>query len=253
MKNSFTNYFADNDQLSSAKDTMVNVYGRLPFLSPQSRAIQHYATSKARVLDAGCGEGRTLAMAKMINPEVLLYGIDLQDYLGGERTRSGVDFKLCNLDKDNIPYPDDYFDFINCSHVLEHLISPINAMNEFMRVLRPGGVVYIETPHTRWTSLPRVPFLTSDKGVYSFWDDPTHVRPHTRNSLRLACEMAGLECIRTGHARKWGHMGALPLAIFSRRNDYKVAVLQALFGLWCYSLGTKPNRVRSDGDNKMAG
>jgi ubiquinone/menaquinone biosynthesis C-methylase UbiE len=233
-------YFAKDQTLTGAKDRMVRVYARLPGLSPQSRSIARCLPPGGRMLDAGCGEGLTLQLAHALQPTATFAGIDISDNLGDVRAALPVDFHIVDLNADKLPFPDDTFDFINCSHVIEHLVAPLNAASEFMRVLKPGGYVYVETPHTRWTMLPRIPFLISDRGVYNFWDDPTHIRPHTRASLRSLVEMVGLECERTGHARKFAHMGVLPLAIFSMRSDYKVAVLQAIFGLWCYALARKP-------------
>lgn len=233
-------YFAKDQTLTGMKNRMVSVYARLPALSPQSTAIARHLPEHGRMLDAGCGEGLTIMLAHAQKPQTSFAGIDIDDHLGAVRSALNVDFHVCNLNADKIPYPDNHFDFINCSHVIEHLLNPVAAAAEFMRVLKPGGHVYVETPHTRWTMLPRIPFLVSDRGVYNFWDDPTHIRPHTRASLRMLMEMVGLECVRTGHARKLAHLGVLPLAIFSTRNDYKVAVFQALFGLWCYAVARKP-------------
>lgn len=47
---------------------------------------------------------------------------------------------------DSLPYPDDYFQSINCLDVLEHTFSPENIVKEFARVLKPGGRVFITAP-----------------------------------------------------------------------------------------------------------
>ena len=46
----------------------------------------------------------------------------------------------------NIPYPENYFDFILCSEVLEHAASPVLLMREIKRVLKPGGIALITVP-----------------------------------------------------------------------------------------------------------
>jgi 2-polyprenyl-3-methyl-5-hydroxy-6-metoxy-1,4-benzoquinol methylase len=49
---------------------------------------------------------------------------------------------------DSLPYPDNRFDVIVLSEVLEHLpYSPLKMFREFRRVLKPGGVVQISTPN----------------------------------------------------------------------------------------------------------
>jgi predicted SAM-dependent methyltransferase len=46
----------------------------------------------------------------------------------------------------NITYSDNFFDAILCSHVLEHVNNDRQAMNEFYRVLKPGGWAILQVP-----------------------------------------------------------------------------------------------------------
>lgn len=237
------NYFQHGTDLSTAKQRMVRAYVRFPSMSPQYRHFSANCPENAAILDVGAGEGTFLRSARLLRADARLHAVDIFDYLDPEILEERVDFKLCDLSRDPIPYPDGTFDYVNCSHVLEHLVNPIGALKEIARVLKPGGYLYLETPDIRWASLPRIPFLTSDDGTYNFWDDPTHVRPYSRPALRKAVEMAGMRSMRTFQARKWLHLAALPMALFTRRNDYKVAVLQALLGLWCGVFAQKPSHA----------
>ena len=47
--------------------------------------------------------------------------------------------------------PDRAFDFIHSSHCLEHLVNPVQAMQNWLRVLKPGGhaVLMVPDDHTR--------------------------------------------------------------------------------------------------------
>lgn len=45
------------------------------------------------------------------------------------------------------PFPDNEFDLIICSHVLEHLEDIVGAMDEVYRIMKPGGRLRIVTPH----------------------------------------------------------------------------------------------------------
>jgi len=48
---------------------------------------------------------------------------------------------------DNIPYPDNSFSFLVSEHVLEHLPNPLKTLREWMRVLNPGGALFLFLPH----------------------------------------------------------------------------------------------------------
>jgi SAM-dependent methyltransferase len=50
------------------------------------------------------------------------------------------------VDIQDIPYEDDSFDVIYCSHVLEHVPDDAKAMGELHRVLKPGGTALILVP-----------------------------------------------------------------------------------------------------------
>ncbi|MDX9918679.1 MAG: class I SAM-dependent methyltransferase [Paludibacter sp.] len=47
------------------------------------------------------------------------------------------------VDITNIPFDDDYFQLIICSHVLGHIPDERKAINELYRVLKPGGIALI--------------------------------------------------------------------------------------------------------------
>ena len=45
-----------------------------------------------------------------------------------------------------MPFEDEYFDFIMCNHVLEHVDDDIKALEEIKRVLKKGGKGIIQVP-----------------------------------------------------------------------------------------------------------
>jgi len=120
-----------------------------------------------KILDIGCCTGKALKrFSEFENFD--LYGIDIRD--------EGVEdiyFKSSNLEKETIPYPDNYFDIVYSKSVLEHVQNTDNFISESRRVIKPGGIVIILTPD--WVSCMDV-----------FWDDYTHVRAFSRKSLRDA-------------------------------------------------------------------
>jgi SAM-dependent methyltransferase len=49
-------------------------------------------------------------------------------------------------DVHSIPFPSDYFNGVICQTVLEHTVNSEQAVAEIHRVLKPGGIVYVEVP-----------------------------------------------------------------------------------------------------------
>jgi SAM-dependent methyltransferase len=58
----------------------------------------------------------------------------------------GAHFQVVGAEQ-KLPYKADYFDIIICNDVLEHLTDPAKALRSMARVLKPNGIIYINTPH----------------------------------------------------------------------------------------------------------
>lgn len=54
---------------------------------------------------------------------------------------------IADLTEDNSRLiPDNHFDFVVCTEVLEHTLQPFNAVEEIRRLLKPGGLVFASSP-----------------------------------------------------------------------------------------------------------
>jgi len=85
-----------------------------------------------------------------------------------------------------IELPDGAADVVIASHVLEHVVAPVEFMWELMRITRLGGLIWIEAP-SELAARPISSDDAEDHSFVSFWDDPTHIRPWTPGALyRLA-------------------------------------------------------------------
>lgn len=82
-----------------------------------------------RVLDLGCGRNKYPGSI----------GVD-------NNARSVADV-LCDLDRPPYPFADNSFDEVRAVHVVEHTENVIHFMEEVHRLLRPGGRLYLVTPH----------------------------------------------------------------------------------------------------------
>lgn len=61
-----------------------------------------------------------------------------------------ADVLKCDLDKQVIPFPDDFFNIVLAENVMEHLRNPGNAIKEMIRVLKPGGELVIITDNASY-------------------------------------------------------------------------------------------------------
>jgi SAM-dependent methyltransferase len=65
-----------------------------------------------------------------------------------------------------IPAPDESFDAVLCSEVLEHVPDPTRALDEFARLLRPGGKLIITAPFASFVHMAPYHYCT---GFSRYW------------------------------------------------------------------------------------
>ncbi len=133
----------------------------------------------ARVLDAGCGSGRTLQ-------ELVDYGQATGIELNPEaaelaRSRGHGKVEVGSLDR--LPWGDATFDLITCLDVIEHVPDDVGALLELLRVCRPGGWLLVTVP--------------AHQALWSRHDEANHHhRRYSRASLRGAALAAGWKVMR---------------------------------------------------------
>jgi len=99
-----------------------------------------------RVLDLGAGGGHYSKAMGNAGAEIVAADLDELDL---RRARSrGVPAAVCDGTK--LPFPDQGFDGIFCSNMLEHTPTPGRIFDEIERVLRPGGWAWVSW--TNWYS-----------------------------------------------------------------------------------------------------
>jgi SAM-dependent methyltransferase len=105
------------------------------------RVARHAAGG--RLLEVGCASGEFLEIAAAEGYEV--EGLEPDPGTSaGARERAGLPVRTGTLE--DAAYAPGSFDVVVLWHVLEHLDSPRRAIEEARRILRPGGVLGVETP-----------------------------------------------------------------------------------------------------------
>lgn len=162
-----------------------------------SMAMQHLPPG-SRMLDIGNAPGYLAIMLDQAGYSI--DGINLSDawnstypdlsYVDQFRVQS------CDIEKSALPYPDGAFDAIVFTEVLEHIAirHPRDLLPEFLRVLRPGGIVLFSTPNV--CNVSNIVSLL--KGNNIFWDSDIffggtdrHNREFTPREVRGLFENSG--------------------------------------------------------------
>jgi len=89
-----------------------------------------------------------------------------------------------------IPKEDNFFDFIICYHILEHVEDDAKAMAELYRVLKPEGICLIQTPFKEGTIYEDSSKTTKEERLIAFGQED-HVRTYSIKGLKKRLENTG--------------------------------------------------------------
>ncbi len=122
---------------------------RRQVIPPVSRFLGNAGERAVRLVDIGCGTGRTLAQLAAAQPRLRLTGLDLSPYYLQEARRVLADVPDVSLVAENaerLPFRNGYFDIVTSVHLFHELPRPSRraVVAEMWRVLRPGGLLVIE-------------------------------------------------------------------------------------------------------------
>lgn len=98
------------------------------------------------ILDVACGTGRFATMARQINEKVAITGTDLSPDMievATSRLPPGEGIAWHVAPAESLPLDDASFDVLTCANAFHLVADPQASMQEFYRVLRPGGMLVI--------------------------------------------------------------------------------------------------------------
>ena len=152
------------------------------------------------VLDAGCGTGgTTIDLAELGTVTGVDYSTDALDFA---RTRGLT--RLIRASIEALPFPDNTFDLVTCFDVLYHrnVSDERNALVEFRRVLRPGGIALVRDPAFDWLR------GAHDVGIHT-------ERRFTTKQMAGRFREAGFDVVYA----TYGNVALFPLALAKRAVD----------------------------------
>jgi SAM-dependent methyltransferase len=194
------------------------------------------------VLDVGCLGLGLYELCRRIRRDASVSGCDI---ITDQPIPEDMAFRHCDLDAaPRLPFPDDSFDLVVASHLLEHLRDPVAVYGEMARVCKPGGRIYVEVPsdHATWFSFP---FRQDWRLILSFYDDPTHTgRPWTPQALYRMSLHYGLVPEVCRYEFSIGSLLMLApgtvVYLMTRRFDDAVRLWWQATGWACFGVATKP-------------
>ena len=127
-------------------------------------ADKYFKARTGKLLDVCCGRGEHMEIFG--NSGFDTYGVDKESVAKSKN----LNVEIVDVDLEDLPYEDNFFDFIHVKSAVEHIRNVYHLMDNLYRVLKPGGKIVI---------------LTCDwKTVYKiFYDDVDHKTPFTKFSL----------------------------------------------------------------------
>ena len=143
------------------------------------------------LLDCGCGTGAVLALLEKEYPDKTFTGIDLSEgmlEIAKNRNLKKTDF-LCG-DCEELPFPDESFDVVLCSHSFHHYPNPQRFFHSVFRVLRPGGRLILRdnTGDFSWRMKQNYVTIPLNNWKYREGD----VRFYSIRQVSRLCKKAGL-------------------------------------------------------------
>ncbi len=163
------------------------------YYSSERREVLNYIPQGTKkVLDVGCATGNFgLAMKRELGVEEVV-GIEIVPEIAEIAKKVLDKVFVGNIQTDNFPFDDNYFDVITCCDVLEHTEHPEKVLRNLIRYLKPYGYVIISIPNIQYwgvlfgLSIGRWDYR--DSGI----QDITHLKFYTGNTLRELIRKAGL-------------------------------------------------------------
>ena len=190
------------------------------------------------LLDLGSSDGETLGHIAELRPDLRLFAVDLEGR--PEDYPAGCQFHRGDLERDRLPWAAGSMNAITCMQLVEHLRDVTLLLQEAVRLLKPGGRIYFETPHPKSLTLSSPRGRAAGTFTLNFFDDPTHVRLVPVGELAQRARGVGLEVVASGTSRNWVFAASYPLFVFLPPSRRKFTARVHWLGWSAYLIARRP-------------
>ncbi len=169
-----------------------------------------------KTLDVGCGDGTLLYVLSQKYKFIIdKYGIEISYKACQKALEKGINVIRGNAEI--LPFPDNFFDTVICSEVLEHLVFPEKALEEIYRVSKNNAIIIFSIPNLGYFKyrlkllIGKSPF---EQGRYSASE---HLHFWTRESFEKFLQKHGFKIlmVRGGIGPKIGMLSYIYPSLLS--------------------------------------
>lgn len=149
-----------------------------------------------KILDHGCGTGKTFGEVVKINPHAKYCGVDISDYAIKIISKKFPKYKFYQVDEGKkIPVKDGSIDLITSFDVIEHIYNTDWILKDYSRLLKHGGKLFLTTPY--YGLIKNI--IITLVGFETVFDPyGPHIRFFTYKSLKRGLDKYGLEIEKMG-------------------------------------------------------
>jgi SAM-dependent methyltransferase len=162
-----------------------------------------------KLLDIGAGNNSAKKTKKSF-PNCEYYGVDISKDYNNEEENFSLMKDFYEIDLTKLDYeiiPNNYFDYIQMAHIIEHLHNGNEVIRNLVPKLKSGGFIYLEYPGIKSTKLP------SMHGTLNFYDDRTHVRIYSVKEIETILISNNFEILKSGTRRNLVYLLTMPFRI----------------------------------------
>jgi len=105
--------------------------------------IRFFHNFEGKILDVGCGIGKFISLDR---DNIIV--IDVDKKAVSKVNNRGFNCILMNIEG-NISIKNNSLECVHASQIIEHLEKPFEAMKEFYRILKPGGLLLLAVPDAK--------------------------------------------------------------------------------------------------------
>lgn len=194
MEDLFKHFYADS-YVCYRSDGVVTRLREHYLNASRYRRLKRLVPPKVRFLDVGCSYGAFIQFLDSAT-DWEVYGCEPQPEMADTARRQGLEVETATLVEAG--YPDNFFDVVYMSHVLEHVPDVRATIREAIRILRPGGLFITENPDID------APSRSFFKEAWWGYHLPRHLTHFSKKSMATALSSVGFQvlsskpCFRPG-------------------------------------------------------